>query len=46
MSLSAFGQAIVASLISAGIIGIIFRVIFERGVTHVLDRRLQAAGTD
>ena len=41
MSLGTFGQAIVASLISAGIIGIVFRVVFERSVTHVLDRRLQ-----
>ncbi len=41
MSLSAFGQAIVAAFISAGIIGIIFRVIFERTLTHVLDRRLK-----
>jgi hypothetical protein len=41
MSLSAFGQAIVASLISAGILGIIVRVVFERSITHVLDRRLR-----
>lgn len=38
---AAFGEAILASLVSAGIIGFVFRVLFERTVTHVLDRRLR-----
>jgi hypothetical protein len=41
MDWSAIWQTIVASLISAGIIGVVFRVVFERGVEHVFARRLK-----
>jgi hypothetical protein len=38
MNWSTIGQAVVASLISAGVIGVVFQVVLQ----HVLDRRLQA----
>jgi hypothetical protein len=41
MNWSTIGQTLVASLISAGIIAVVFRVVFERGLQHALDRRLK-----
>jgi hypothetical protein len=41
MNWSTIGQTLVASLISAGIIAVVFRIFFERGLQHVLDRRLK-----
>jgi hypothetical protein len=41
MDWSTIGQIIVTSLISAGVIGVMFRVVFERTVEHVFSRRLK-----